>query len=159
MGKAPHTQSQPPEGLGAPLEAPELGAVTFVLRFKARSQCATPPPSPQSRALLPSPSKTCRDFQLILSPLSLPPSLLVSLLPLPSACLLCCCLLRLPGSDDVSVARIAFQHGVCLRRSGRREEAERVLDECVKTLKARLGAGHEEVAAAKSMLDLCAATE
>ncbi|CAN0534706.1 unnamed protein product, partial [Ectocarpus sp. 12 AP-2014] len=63
------------------------------------------------------------------------------------------------GSDDVSVARIAFQHGVCLRRSGRREEAERVLGECVKTLEARLGAGHEEVAAAKSMLDSCAATE
>ncbi|CAM9293550.1 unnamed protein product [Ectocarpus sp. 8 AP-2014] len=63
------------------------------------------------------------------------------------------------GSDDVLVARIAFQHGVCLRRSGRREEAERVLSECVKTLEARLGAVHEEVAAAKSMLDLCAATE
>lgn len=63
------------------------------------------------------------------------------------------------GSGDVSVARVAFHLGVCLRRAGRRQEAERVLSGCVETLKDKLGEDNEEVATAQEVLDACAATE
>lgn len=59
----------------------------------------------------------------------------------------------------MSVARIAFHLGVCLRRGGRRDEAEAILTGCARTLGAELGADHEEVKTANSVLDMCAATE
>eukprot|EP00752_Nemacystus_decipiens_P004141 g3790.t1 len=63
------------------------------------------------------------------------------------------------GTNDVSVARIALRLGVCLGRAGRREDAEKVLTGCVRTLGARLGTDHEEVAEAQETLDMFAATE
>lgn len=59
----------------------------------------------------------------------------------------------------MSVARIALHLGVCLGRAGRRQEAEKVLAGCVRTLRAGLGADHEEAAKAREMLDMFAATE
>lgn len=59
----------------------------------------------------------------------------------------------------MSVARVALHLGVCLGRAGRREDAEKILSRCARTLQDRLGADHEEVAHAHEMLDVFAATE
>lgn len=63
------------------------------------------------------------------------------------------------GPDDISVARIVFHLGVCVRQGGRREEAEGILKRAHKALKAKLGPDSDEVARANDMLGTCEPTE